>query len=152
MGFALKTFLVENREAIIAEWIDRLNTEAGVQYAKRPRAELMETVSAAYDANIRVLVHDDFQPIDQFIRKITTLRLEAGFLLSDVQMALELFRSVALPQIAALASVEEFSRVAIKINQCLTYTIHRFSDYFQAMHQVKILEHKWFRAPLNTSG
>jgi hypothetical protein len=30
MGFALKTFLVENREAIIAEWIDRLAAETGV--------------------------------------------------------------------------------------------------------------------------
>jgi len=141
MGFALKTFLVKNREAIIAEWVDRLNTETGDQYAKRPRAELMETVSGAYDANMRVLVHDDFEPIGQFIRKITQLRLEAGFLLSDVQMAFELFRSIVLPQIAALTAVEEFSRVAIKINHCLTYTIHRFSDYFQAMQQVKILEH-----------
>lgn len=141
MGFALKTFLVENREAIIAQWIDRLTTEVGVQYAKRPQAELVETVSAAYDANMRVLVYNDFQPIDQFIRRITQLRLEAGFLLSDVQMAFELFRSITLPQIAALTAVEEFSRVAIKINHCLTYTIHRFSDYFQSMHQVKILEH-----------
>ncbi len=141
MGFALKTFLVENREAIIAEWIDRLNTEAGNQYAKRSRAELEETVSAAYDANMSVLVNDDFKPIDQFIRKITQLRLEAGFLLSDVQMAFELFRSIALPQIAALTSVGQFCRVAVKINHCLTYTIHRFSDYFQAMHQEKILEH-----------
>jgi PAS domain S-box-containing protein len=141
MGFALKTFLVDNREAIIVKWIDRLTSEVSDQYAQRPRAELVETVSAAYDANMRVLLHDDFEPIDQFIRKITKLRLEAGFPLSAVQMAFELFRSIVLPQIAALTAVDEFSRVAIKINHCLTYTIHRFSDHFQAMQQAKILEH-----------
>ena len=27
------------------------------------------------------------------------------------------------------------------MNDCLNYTIHRFSDYFQAMHEKKILEH-----------
>jgi PAS domain S-box-containing protein len=141
MGFALKAFLADNREAIITEWVDRLTAEVGVQYAQRPRAELVGTVSAAYDADMRVLVHEDFAPIDQFIRKITQLRLEAGFPLSHVQMAFELFRSIVLPQIAALTEVEEFIRVAIKINHCLTYTIHRFSDHFQAMQQAKILEH-----------
>lgn len=67
MGFVLEKFLIDRREAIIAEWIDRLMTEAGVQYARRPRRELVGTVSAAYDANLSVLAHDDFKPIDQFI-------------------------------------------------------------------------------------
>lgn len=141
MGFVLEKFLVDRREAIIAEWIDRLLTEAGVQYARRPRRELVGTVSAAYDANLSVLVHDDFKPIDQFIRKITTLRLEAGFLLSDVQMAFEIFRSIVLPLIAAETTADEFLPLVTAINRCLTYTIHRFSDHFQAMQQEKVLEH-----------
>jgi len=141
MGFMLEKFLIDRREAVIAEWIDRIMTEAGDQYAKRPSQELVDTVSAAYDANLSVLVHDDLKPIDQFIKKITTLRLEAGFLLSDVQMAFEIFRSIALPLIAAETTADEFLTVVTAINQCLTYTIHRFSDHFQAMHQEKILEH-----------
>ncbi len=141
MGFVLEKFLINRREAIIAEWIDRLMTEAGSQYAKRPRQELVGTVSAAYDANLSVLVRDDFHPIDQFIRKITALRLEAGFLLSDVQTAFEIFRSIALPLIAAETTKDEFHRVVTAINRCLTYTIHCFSDHFQAMHQEKTLEH-----------
>jgi PAS domain S-box-containing protein len=141
MGFVLEKFLVDRRETIITEWIDRLMKEVGVQYAKRPRQELVDTVSAAYDANFNVLVHDQFTPIDQFIRKITTMRLEAGFLLSDVQMAFEVFRSITLPLIAAETTADEFLPVVTKINRCLTYTIHRFSDHFQTMHQEKILEH-----------
>ncbi|MEJ2155512.1 MAG: PAS domain S-box protein [Desulfobacteraceae bacterium] len=141
MGFVLEKFLVDRREAIIAEWIDRLMTEVGTQYANRPHQELVGTVSDAFDANFSVLVHGDFKPIDQFIRKITTLRLEAGFMLSDVQMAFEIFRSIALPQIAAETSADEFLPVVMAVNRCLTYTLHRFSDHFQAMHQGKILEH-----------
>ena len=141
MGFVLEKFLINNREAIISDWIDRLMTEAGIQYAKRSHQELVRTVSAAYDANFSVLVHDDFTPIDQFIRKITTLRLEAGFLLSDVQMAFEIFRSIALPLIAAETTADEFMPIVTDVNRCLIYTIHRFSDHFQAMHHEKILEH-----------
>jgi PAS domain S-box-containing protein len=141
MGFVLEQFLIEKREAIIAQWVDRLITEVGVQYIKRPRQELVGTVSAAYDANFSVLVRDDFAPIDQFIQRITILRLEAGFLLSDVQMAFEVFRSITLPLIAAETTAEEFLSVITAINRCLTYTVHRFSDHFQAMHQAKILEH-----------
>jgi PAS domain S-box-containing protein len=141
MGFVLEKFLNDKREAIIAEWIDRLMTEAGTLYAKRPRQELVCTVTAAYDANLSVLVHDDFNPIDRFIQKITTLRLEAGFPLSDVQMAFEIFRSIALPLIAAETTTDEFLAVVTAVNRCLTYTLHRFSDHFQAMHQEKILEH-----------
>ncbi len=141
MGFELETFLIDKREAIIELWVDRLKTEAGAMYARRPRQELFGTVTAAYDANFSVLVQDDFNPIDQFIRKITTLRLEAGFLLSDVQTAFEIFRSIALPLIAAETAKDEFLPLVTAVNRCLTYTIHRFSDHFQAMHQEKTLEH-----------
>lgn len=141
MGFVLETFLNDRRDTIIAQWVDRLMTETGIQYARRPRQELVGTVSAAYDANLNVLVHDDFAPIDRFIRTITTMRLEAGFLLSDVQMAFEIFRSITLPLIAAETTAVEFLPIVTNINRCLTYTIHRFSDHFQTMHQEKILEH-----------
>ncbi len=141
MGFVLGEFLMERREAIIAEWVDRLMKEVGVQYAKRPRQELIETVSGAFDANFSMLVLDDLAPIDQFIQKITILRLEAGFPLSDVQMAFEIFRSIVLPLISAETTTDEFLPVVTAINRCLTYTIHRFSDHFQAIHQEKILEH-----------
>jgi PAS domain S-box-containing protein len=141
MGFRLEEFLNDRREAIVTEWVDRLMKEVGVQYAKRPRQELIDTVSAAFEANFNVLVNDDFATIDRFIQTITTLRLEAGFRLSDVQMAFEIFRSITLPLIAAETTADEFLPLVTNINRCLTYTIHRFSDHFQTMHQEKILEH-----------
>ena len=141
MGFQLEQFLIDKRGAIIEEWVDRLKTQVGDQYTKRPREELVGTVSAAFDANLSMMSYNDCAPIDEFIMKITSLRLGAGFLLSDVQMAFELFRIIVLPLVATQTTSEELLMVATAINRCLTHTIHRFSDHFQAMHQEKILEH-----------
>lgn len=141
MAFFLADFLSAKRDAVIAEWVKRLKTEVGHQYARRPRQELIGTVSEAYDANRRVLLDDDFGDIDRFIEKIAGMRLETGFLLSDIQMAFELFRTIITPLLAAETGVAEFLDVTTKINRCLTYSLHRFSDLFQSMHQARIIEH-----------
>ncbi len=101
----------------------------------------MDTVSEALEANYHVLVHGNYQYIDEFIEKITRMRLEAGFLLSDVQKAFELYRIIVIPLLAKETTVEEFDRNVGKINRCLAYTIHRFSDHFQDMHEKRILDH-----------
>jgi PAS domain S-box-containing protein len=141
MSFSLENFLEKNRAAVIKEWVHLLKTRVSPRYAERPRKELISTVTQAYDANTRVLLYNDFSHIDRFIEKISQMRLKAGFSLSDVQMAFELFRTVVPPLIAAETNASEFLSATTRINNCLTYTIHRFSDYFQAMHQSRILEH-----------
>jgi PAS domain S-box-containing protein len=139
--FSLSGFLQRHRAAIIEQWIIRLHTECGPQYGRRPLAELRQTISEAFDANFQVLVHDNFAPIDGFIDKITRLRLETGFLLSDVQKAFELFRCIVIPLLAGQSPLARLSVTIQSINRCLAYTIHRFSDHFQDMHQKNILEH-----------
>jgi PAS domain S-box-containing protein len=141
MAFSIADFFQNKRETIIAKWVDDIKTQIGGMYTGRDIEEIIGTVSEAYDANIHILLHDDFTFINRFIKKITQMRLEAGFLLSDVQKAFELFRSISVPLLARETAVEEFSDTIIRINRCLTYTIHRFSDLFQSMHQAKILEH-----------
>jgi PAS domain S-box-containing protein len=141
MGFDLADFHHRHRTKIIQEWVKRLRTKAGEQYARRPREELLSTVSEAFDGNYHVLVHENFSYIDRFINKITRMRLEAGFLLSDVQKAFELYRTIVIPLLATETETNDYSRNIEKINRCLGYTIHRFSDHFQQMHQKKILEH-----------
>ncbi|MFH1982273.1 MAG: ATP-binding protein [Pseudomonadota bacterium] len=140
MGFSFSRFLAENRETIVPEWVDRL-MRVGDRYPARPRKELLSTISEAYDANTQALLKDDYTAINRFIDKIIRLRLDDGFLLSDVQMAFELFRSISLPLLATVTTAAELTAAVIKINRCMTHTIHRFSDRFQAMHHTKILEH-----------
>ncbi|MBN1105034.1 MAG: hypothetical protein JXL84_16585 [Deltaproteobacteria bacterium] len=97
MGFSLSEFKDRYRARIIREWVDRLKTQVGEQYAGRPKKELYGTVTEALDADFDLLVHGDYGPIDLFIDKITRLRLASGFLLSDVQKAFELFRIISVP-------------------------------------------------------
>ncbi len=141
MGFNLAEFNQRNHRKILHLWASRLHREVGEQYARRPVQELLGTVSEALEANHQVLIHEDYRYIDRFIDKITRMRLEAGFLLSDVQKAFELYRSIVIPLLAEATSIGEFCENVTKINQCLAYTIHRFSDHFQDMHEKKIVDH-----------
>jgi PAS domain S-box-containing protein len=141
MGFSLSEFFKSKRDEIIRDWIRRLKTEVGQQYASRPVEELMETVSDAYDAEVDVILENDFTKINAFINRITKMRLESGFLLSDVQKAFELFRALATDLLVRETTLTEFANITVRLNDCLSYTIHRFSDYFQSMHEKKILQH-----------
>src|SRR4030042_2921996 len=128
MAFNLGEFHRINRTRIIKEWVRKLHTEVGEQYSKRPLKELQRTVSEAYNAKYHVIVHGDYHHLNQFIDKITRLRLEAGFLLSDVQKAFEIYRSVILPLLAKEVPTEEFRDCVNKINHCLAYSIHRSEE------------------------
>ena len=77
----LKTFEMD----IIHRWVHRLHTECGELYASRSEEELYKTVSKAYAANYEFLAENDLHLIDEFIDKITRMRLDAGFKLTDVQ-------------------------------------------------------------------
>lgn len=141
MGFNLPDFIQRNRSRIIEEWTDKLNAEVGEQYSQRSREELAGTVTEALDANTGIILHNDFSRIDKFINKITIMRLESGFLLSDVQKAFELYRTIVIPILVDATTVSEFQEVIVRINRCLAYTIHRFSDLFQNMHEKEIMEY-----------
>ncbi len=140
MDFDLSGFHRRSRTEVVNEWVRRLNTEVGEQYSRRPIEELHTTVSRAYDANYQAVIEGDYSALNLFIEKITRLRLEAGFLLSDVQKAFELYRTIILPLMAKEATIEEYFALTNKINGCLAYTIHRFSDHFQQMHERRIME------------
>jgi PAS domain S-box-containing protein len=141
MGFSLSDFAERYRPKIVREWVERLSSEVGEQYARRPRHELYGTCTGAFDANFQLLLYEDYGPIDRFIDEITRLRLASGFLLSDVQKAFELFRTISIPLLARHCAPDQFAEHVVKVNRCLAYTTHRFSDHFQRIHEEKIIEH-----------
>ena len=137
----LESFLNRHRNAIIDEWVERLQSQTGSKYAERPVEELVETVTGAFDGNCGVLLYGDYSYIDHFIDKITRLRLDAGFSLSHVQIAFELFREIVIPMFFHSFPPEQFLDATVRVNRCLAYTIHQFSDYFQSVHEKLIREH-----------
>jgi PAS domain S-box-containing protein len=140
MSFSFSIFLDKHKFLIINKWVEKLHTDCGEQYAARPIEELMQTITQAVDANYQVLVHNNYHPINTFIDKITGMRLKAGFLLSDVQKAFELYRMILTELLISNTPKKEFREIFEQLNKCLSYTMHRFSDHFQSMHQIKIIQ------------
>ena len=137
----LKKILTVNREPIIKEWIQRLHSGVSRHYNERPLEELEVTVSRAYDASRAVLLYNDYSGIDAHIEWIARIRLEDGFSLSDVQNAYELFRTVLVPILVKDLSGRELLRALQGIDTCLLYTIKKFSNYYQSLHEIGIREH-----------
>ena len=123
------------REKIVDEWMHRLHTEVSERYSSRPVGELFDTVSRANDANCALLIHNDFSKINEHIQWITNLRLDGGFSLSEVQNAYELYRTVLLPVLPNELDERELQDALKRVNNGLFYTITRFSNYFQSLHE-----------------
>lgn len=133
-------WLGKERPDIVEEWVDLL-AALSPSYRKRPREELVMTVTEAFEANFECLSHGRFSRINQFIDYITQVRLESGFPLSDVQKAFELFRFIVTRRLKDKGRLKLFALVAESLNGCLAHTIHRFSDRFQHMHELSIRKH-----------
>jgi PAS domain S-box-containing protein len=133
--------LREHRDEVVAEWVTSLQTQMGSRYAVRPDDELYITVAAAFDASYAVLVKRDYRLIDCHIRWITRVRLLGGFSLSEVQGAYEMFRKAVTPILAAELPKKDLRTALQRVNECLYYTITRFSDNFQQLHEKQIREH-----------
>ena len=129
------------REQIARQWADRLHTKAGERYGERPIEELVALTGEAANANFAVLVNNDFSKIDSFIERITRIRLGSGFALSEVQKAFELYRTILLPIITEEMEGPELLHALQQMNYCLSYTITKFSDYFQSLHEQQIRDY-----------
>ncbi len=125
---------------IIEEWVDTLPTLSAF-YAGRPREELIETVTEAFLANLEFLSSNRLTRMERFIDYITEKRLVAGFPLSHVQKAFELFRSIVTRRLLAERRLKLLAQSVEAINASLSFTIHRFSDHFQYMHERSIRQH-----------
>ena len=126
------------RKSVIQEWVRRLHTEVSPAYSALSMETLYSTCSAAFEANFAVLVNNDFYKIDAVVENIGNIRSEAGFSLSDVQKAFELFQSIMLRifplELEGAALIDALEH----LNFCLSYTINKFSDYFQALSEKEI--------------
>ncbi|EMS81541.1 PAS domain-containing protein [Desulfotignum phosphitoxidans] len=140
-GFRLDALLERHRERIIREWRDRLFKEVSDNYAARNPDELGKTTARAYDAFFHVLAENDYTAINRFINEITSIRLESGFPLDDVQKAFELFRILIVPVLVEESPKACLCRHIEQVNTCLAYTIHRFSNHFQKMHETCLKEY-----------
>jgi hypothetical protein len=119
----------------------RLLRNVSERYRKRPEKELFATVSSACDGGYAVLVNNDYLKIDAHIEWITRIRLDGGFSLSGVQNAYELYRTVLVLVLVRQLKGEKLLDALERMNTCLLYTIKKFSNYFQSLHEMEIRNH-----------
>lgn len=137
----LRELLQTHRDDIVREWVDRIRREVSEHYSSRPEEEVTGTILEAAEANFAVLTEADFSKMDVFIEKITRMRLEVGFSLSEVQGAFELYRTILVPILVRELDAPALIDVLKKLNDCLSHTIRRFSDHFQSLHEKAIRDH-----------
>jgi len=136
----LLAWLNDSRREIIDEWVDRLSLMSP-SYRARPRDELMETCTEAFEANLWALQTARLDRMIHFIDFITEKRLHSGFPLSDVQKAFELFRYAVVRRMQESGLKDLIGRSAESLNACLSFTLHRFSDHFQHMYRKEIVQY-----------
>ena len=130
-------WLRKHRREIVEDWVERLS-DLSPSYRLRPKHELFSTVNRATEANLQVLDSGRVELIDRFIDYITDKRLGAGFPLSDVQKAFELFRTVVIMRLSELGRFRLLALTVEPLNACLSYTIlplfRPFPAYARAVH------------------
>jgi PAS domain S-box-containing protein len=137
---ALIHWLQANRGQIVDEWIERVFAGSSF-YRQRPRKELVQTITEAFDSHLEILSVCDFTRYERFINFITALRLATGFPLVDVQRALELFRFVVVERLSAEGLSELLLESVPSINACMARSLSLFSDLFQRMHELTLRQY-----------
>lgn len=133
-------YLQSSTDEIQEIWVDRAS-RLGPGYRKRTISELQQTIAQSFQANMDAMAMDSVEPLNEFVEFITKLRLEAGFALSEVQKAFDLFRTILIARLFEEPPAPWHRKAASAINSCVSYQIHRFSDKFQSMHEEAIQQH-----------
>lgn len=135
----LEHLLRTYRDEIIEEWVMKIPA-LSERYSHVPVEELQGTVTEATDANFAFLIENDRSKMDIFIERLTAMRLGV-FALSEVQAAFELYRTVTVPIFLKELDPSEVSGGLERLNNCMSYTIHRFSEHFESLHHKTISDH-----------
>ena len=133
-------WLRQTRDDIVSEWVDCIS-RSSPHYRARSAEELSMTISQSFAANCQAMEDGRTAPLDSFVEFITRLRLEAGFGLSEVQKAFDMFRVILLPKVVERGQAFDTTLALESINAVVSYQIHRFSDQFQRRHEAAIRRH-----------
>lgn len=137
----IKRILDENKDAIVTQCAHAILEQCGQRYSRQSLEQLTQVTLELVGANFAALVQDDFSEIDSFIERITSLRLASGFTLSEMQHAFDIHRIVLVPILAKELSGSRLIDALNKLNICLSYTIRKFSDYYQDLHEKRLREY-----------
>lgn len=137
----LKTILGRNHESIVNDWYDAMNSDPESSYYKLSKQELLPLMSEAANGFYEVLVSDRWERIDSFITRIAHKRFAQGFKVSEVQKTFELYRRILIPLMVKHMNKDMLCAEMIRLQECMVFTITRFSEFFQNIHDEFIKTH-----------
>lgn len=133
--------LEASHDEIARRWIDALMADTSSRYSTEDRTVLEPLMQRSARAFRLALCGDDWDELDAFINMIAHKRLEEGFKLSDVQGVFHLYAQTLIPLLVAKVDPEDLASVLLNLNRCVTWTVARFSEYFQDLHNRFIRDH-----------
>ncbi|MBI5178245.1 MAG: sensor histidine kinase [Nitrospinae bacterium] len=131
----LEAVLKKNRETVVREWT-RLLRESSEAYRRRPDFELRENIRASFDASMAFMFRNDRAPLHRQVTQIVERRLKAKFSVTEVQTAIEIFRTVTRPMIIAGVPRERLNDCLAIVDDCVSYSIRLFSEKYQAQQEL----------------
>lgn len=137
----LKTILGLNHEGIVNDWYDAITSDPNSSYYKIEKQELLPAVNEAANGFYDVLVSDRWERLDSFITGIAHKRFAQGFKVSEVQKAFELYRRILIPLMVKHMNQDILCAEMIRLQDCMVFTITRFSEFFQNIHDHFIKTH-----------
>ncbi len=130
----LKTILEQNRDRIINGWYDAMKSDPESSYYNISKQELFPLVKEAACGFYEVLVLDRWKRLDSFITSIAHKRFAQGFKVSEVQKIFELYRRILIPLMIDHMNREVLCMEMLRLQECMVWTITRFSEFFQNIH------------------
>lgn len=127
--------LREHQIEVVDAWVHELLHDKSSQYANESEANLRPLVNQAAEAFGLVLDGGDWEDLDAFITLIARKRLSQGFKLSEVQKAFMLYQQLVTPILIREVREEELVDALFRLDNCISKTIVRFSDFFQGLHE-----------------
>jgi PAS domain S-box-containing protein len=137
----LKSILGLNHKNIVNDWYDAITSDPNSSYYKISKQELLPSVNEAANGFYDVLVSDRWERLDSFITGIAHKRFAQGFKVSEVQKTFELYRRILIPLMVKHMNQDILCAEMIRLQECMVYTITRFSEFFQNIHDQFIKTH-----------
>lgn len=137
----LKTILKQNHESIINGWYYAMTSDPESSYYKISKQKLLPLMNEATNGFNEVLVSDHWDRLDAFITSIAHKRFAQGFKVSEVQKTFELYRRILIPIMVEHLDKDILCAEMIRLQECMVFTITRFSEFFQKIHDKFIKTH-----------
>jgi PAS domain S-box-containing protein len=137
----LKTILKQHHENIVNDWYRAMISDSESSYNRLSRQEILPLMNEAARGFYEVMVSDQWGRLDAFITSIAHKRFSQGFKVSDVQKVFELYRRIIIPLMVKHMNKEALCSELIRLQDCMVFTITRFSEFFQNIHDEFIKSH-----------